>query len=532
MSTFSDLALSPVLKTNLARHGFVEPTTVQDQSIPPALEGRDVVATAQTGTGKTLAFVLPILEKLSKQPAVAGVSAVILSPTRELAIQIQETILKLTPGTGLRTAVVIGGLSEMNQLRCIRNGAQIIIATPGRLGDFLNRRLVNLKKTQVLVLDEADRMLDMGFLPTIKLILAELPVERQTLFFSATIETSVAHLINAHLKNPVRVTVGSTTKPVDNISLFVYEVEQDRKLGLLHSMLNGDQGSFLVFARTKHGADRLSKKLSAMGVKTTSIHGDRSQSQRNQALRGFQDGMYRVMVATDVAARGIHVEGIAHVVNFDLPQVPEDFIHRVGRTGRAGATGMASTFATRGERGDIRKIERALNIRLNPKPVAPEIAREDRHAPIIVMPAPEVRKPAAFRPEQARAAAPYAKREHNPYERREHRAPDTDRESVGFGTKNEVPSHHKKHEGFKKASAGAPAFKKTGTMPVWAAKRAGNSSAKWPAKTGAAARPAGQAHPSKRTAKPSSFTGPKADARGSNARPAFKPKRQAVRSGR
>ncbi|MEO8027650.1 MAG: DEAD/DEAH box helicase [Bryobacteraceae bacterium] len=499
MSTFSELALSPVLKTNLARHGFVEPTTVQSQSIPPALEGRDVVATAQTGTGKTLAFVLPILEKLSKQPGVAGVSAVILSPTRELAIQIHETLIKLTPGTGIRAAVVIGGLNEQNQLRMIRNGAQVIIATPGRLGDFLNRRLVKLGGAKTLVLDEADRMLDMGFLPTIKLILAELPTERQTMFFSATIETSVAHLINSHLKNPVRVTVGSTTKPVDNVSLHVYEVEQDRKLGLLHSMLKTQDGSFLVFARTKHGADRLAKKLSAGGVKTTRIHGDRTQNQRNQALRGFQEGMYRVLVATDVAARGIHVEGIAHVVNYDLPQVPEDFIHRVGRTGRAGATGKASTFGTRQERSDIRKIERALNIQLQRQEVSPDIAREDRHAaPVIVMPAPAARQ-ASVQPDRARTSESAPKRKGAP---------------VWAPKRQGAPERTPKRQG----------------APEWAMKRAGKSAGTWPAKSDSG-RSAGAP---KRAAQGGSFAPKNNDSRPAKAggRSSFKPKRQAVRSAR
>ncbi len=339
-TTFSELPLSSTLQHNLAHHGFVQPTPVQAQSIPQQLAGHDLVITAQTGTGKTLAFLLPLLERLAKTGRVPGVGALILTPTRELAIQINESFIKLAESTGFRAAVVVGGLNEQTQLQNIKRGAQVIIATPGRLNDFLERKLVKLGAVQNLVLDEADRMLDMGFLPTIKRILGALPTERQTVFCSATIEPSVAHLIKAHLRNPVRVAIGSTTKPPEHIDLHLYEVEQDRKLSLLEKMLQEERGSFLVFARTKHGADRLAKKLARSGSKATAIHGNRTQSQRNMALRGFQEGSYRVLVATDVAARGVHVEGIAHVVNYDLPQIPEDFIHRVGRTGlRAGIRG-------------------------------------------------------------------------------------------------------------------------------------------------------------------------------------------------
>jgi ATP-dependent RNA helicase RhlE len=378
MNKFSDLPLSISLQSNLAKLGFVEPTPVQDQSIPQQLLGHDVVITAQTGTGKTLAFLLPLLEKLIKRGNAPGISALILSPTRELAIQISVAFASLANGTGIRSAVVVGGLNEQSQLQSIRKGAQVLIATPGRLNDFLERKLVKLGSAHTLVLDEADRMLDMGFLPTIKKILAALPAERQTVFCSATIESSVAHLISAHLKNPVRIAVGSTTKPAEHIDLHVYEVEQDRKLGLLEKMLQDELGSFLVFARTKHGADRLAKKLVRGGSKAAAIHGDRSQSQRNMALLGFQQGSYRVLVATDVAARGVHVEGIAHVVNYDLPQVPEDFIHRVGRTGRAGLRGTASTFSTQSERGEIRKIERLLDMKLTRRPLPSGLEREAR----------------------------------------------------------------------------------------------------------------------------------------------------------
>jgi ATP-dependent RNA helicase RhlE len=384
MNNFSDLSLSPALQNNLAHLGFIQPTPVQARAIPQQLAGHDLVITAQTGTGKTFAFLLPLLERLLQQPKAAtkpaGPQALILSPTRELAIQISQSFSQLATGTGLRAAVAVGGLNEQSQLHAIHRGAQVLIATPGRLADFLERKLVKLGSAQVLVLDEADRMLDMGFLPTIKRILATLPAERQTVFCSATIESSVAHLIAAHLKNPVRIAIGSTTKPHEHIDLHIYEVEQDRKFSLLEKMLQEERGSFLVFARTKHGADRLATKLARGGSKATSIHGNRSQSQRNLALRGFQEGSFRVLVATDVAARGVHVEGIAHVVNYDLPQVPEDFIHRVGRTGRAGLRGVASTFSTRSERGEIRKIEQLLELQLTRRPVPAALASEPGRA--------------------------------------------------------------------------------------------------------------------------------------------------------
>jgi len=387
MKNFSELPLSAVLKSNLARHGFTETTPVQAQAIEPALAGTDLVATAQTGTGKTLAFVLPLIHLLGKLPPQTGIRSVILTPTRELAMQIHETFVKMAAGTGIRATVVVGGVSERTQLNSIRQGAQVLLATPGRLCDFLSRQLVDLGKVRILVLDEADRMLDMGFLPSVKRIMAALPADRQTMMFSATIESSVKHLVSTQVRNAGRIEVGSTIKPVEQVDLHLYEVEQDGKLGLLQTMLREEAGSFLVFARTKRGADRLSKKLSHEGVKSAAIHGDRSQNQRNQALRGFQDGQYRVLVATDVAARGIHVEGISHVVNYDLPQVPEDFIHRVGRTGRAGARGTASTFATRSERAEVAHIERTLTTRLIRRPVSNGVPCEQRAtAPVIVIP--------------------------------------------------------------------------------------------------------------------------------------------------
>jgi ATP-dependent RNA helicase RhlE len=368
MNNFSELSISAHLKSNLLKHGFTQPTPIQALAIEPALAGKNLVATAQTGTGKTLAFLAPLIHRLETAPRAKGVQAVILAPTRELAIQIHDVFLKLAHGTGIRAVNVVGGMGENPQLQAIRKGAQVAIATPGRLYDFLSRRLIDLGGVGMVVLDEADRMLDMGFLPTIRRILEAMPAGRQTLFFSATIEASVKHLVDAHVPDAVRVEVGSTTKPVEQVDLHHYEVESDRKLALLEKMLREEPGSFLVFARTKHGAERLARKL-AGEFKAAAIHGDRSQNQRNQALKGFQEGYYRVLVATDVAARGIHVEGISHVVNYDLPQAPEDFIHRVGRTGRAGARGTASTFSTPVERSEIARIERMIGKRMTRRSV-------------------------------------------------------------------------------------------------------------------------------------------------------------------
>jgi ATP-dependent RNA helicase RhlE len=375
MKKFSELTLTPCLHQNLARNLFVEPTPVQAKSIPLALTGADVVATAQTGTGKTLAFLIPIIEKLSTAaPSTAGIRALILAPTRELALQIADVFTKLSVGTGLRSAVVVGGLSEQTQLQAVRRGAQIVIATPGRLEDFLSRKLINLGTVSTAVLDEADRMLDMGFLPAIEKILSLLPKTRQSMFFSATIDKTVERLIQRHSRNPVSIAIASSAnRTPDQVDLHLYEVGSELRIGLLRHMLSQEEGSFLVFARTKHSTDRLAKKLSAAGVRAVAMHGDRTQNQRNQALAGFRDGRYRVLVATDVAARGIHVDSVAHVVNFDLPQTPDDFIHRVGRTGRAGQRGSASTFISKSERGEISRIERECKVRLLRRELSPAL---------------------------------------------------------------------------------------------------------------------------------------------------------------
>jgi ATP-dependent RNA helicase RhlE len=415
MNLFTDLSLSPVLLGNLNKKGYAVPTPVQSKAIPPALAGHDVVATAQTGTGKTLAFCLPLIETMLQQPAPAGKPvgprALILSPTRELAIQIAKEFEEIALGTGFRAATVVGGMAEGAQLNALRRGVQVIIATPGRLCDFLDRRLANLSQVTHVILDEGDRMLDMGFLPALHQILGQIPKKRQTLFFSATIEPSASKLIAQHLTNPVRIALGPTTKPTENVDLHFYEIEHDRKVDLLHHMLGRETGSFLVFARTRHGVEKLAKRLARVGVKATSIHGDRTQGQRNRALAGFQQGDYRVLVATDVAARGIHVDGISHVVNFDLPMVPEDFIHRVGRTGRAGARGVAHTFGTRQERNEVRKIERALNVTLNRQVVAqldpmPEPMERFADREIVPPPPPQARRQSKSAPPSWSNSAP------------------------------------------------------------------------------------------------------------------------------
>jgi ATP-dependent RNA helicase RhlE len=365
LTKFSEFSLSPALMARLDANKFEIPTPVQSGCIPPALEGRDVLATAQTGTGKTLGFLIPIVELLQKAVARGPAAhALILLPTRELAMQVEQAFLAIRSSSSQSVALVVGGLAERSQLDAIRRGAQLIVATPGRLEDYIKRRLVKLDGIKILVLDEVDRMLDMGFQPAIARIAAELPAVRQTLCYSATLESSVKDVARKYLNNPVRVEIGSVLKPAENVELRTFEVEPDKKQELLEHLLGAETGSFLVFVRTKHGADRVARRLVRSGHSATQIHGDRSQAQRNQALRSFSEGRHRVLVATDVAARGIDVANVAHVINFDMPKMAEDFVHRVGRTGRASAHGVASTFAGPAERNDLRKIERTLSIHM------------------------------------------------------------------------------------------------------------------------------------------------------------------------
>ena len=364
------MPLSAGLQQKLAQLHFTIPTPVQASAIPPALEGKDILATAQTGTGKTLAFLIPVIENRKAEETHRHISTLILVPTRELAMQVHEVYESLRGRKEAPAALVMGGTGERHQIQAIRSGANIVVATPGRLEDYLRRKLVDLRHVKTLVLDEADRMLDMGFLPAIRRIVAELPRQRQTLCFSATLESSVANLVNTYMNKPVRVALGSTSKPADTVELQAFEVPQAEKSEVLRQLLYAEKGQTLVFARTKHGTERLAKNLVRDGFRAAMIHGDRSQSQRIGALNGFDDGKYQVLVATDVASRGIHVNNVAHVINYDLPQIPEDFIHRVGRTGRMGSAGRASTLVSGAEIAELRSIERVLKVKITRKQVA------------------------------------------------------------------------------------------------------------------------------------------------------------------
>ncbi|PYV81804.1 MAG: ATP-dependent helicase [Acidobacteria bacterium] len=355
------------MQQKLAAGQFITLTPIQSGAITPALEGKDVIGTAQTGTGKTLAFLIPMIEMLQRETsrgALHQTRALILLPTRELAMQVHEQYQQLRSKGTPKAALVIGGVSEKSQIQGLRAGAGLIIATPGRLQDLLSRRLADLRHVKMLVLDEADRMLDMGFLPSIERILEVLPERRQSLCFSATLEQSVANLVHDYMREPVRVALGSVLKPAESVQLKAYEVRPGEKLDVLRELLYEEKGQTLVFTRTKRGAQRLAQQLVRDGFKSTMIHGDRSQAQRNGALSGFQEGCFQVLVATDIASRGLHVDDVAHVINYDLPKMAEDFIHRVGRTGRAGLQGRATTLVAGAEVLELKSIERKLQLRI------------------------------------------------------------------------------------------------------------------------------------------------------------------------
>ena len=368
---FSGFKLHPGLLLGLKDLGYARPTPIQADAIPPAMAGRDILACAMTGSGKTAAFLLPILHHLMSRPR-GATRALIVTPTRELAAQILEDLDDLAVHTPITGAAVYGGVGMGAQEHAFRSGVDVIVATPGRLLDHFKQPYAKLAGLNHLVLDEADRMLDMGFLPEIRKILRHLPAKRQTLLFSATMPPPIAQLTREMLHDPVAINVERQSAPAVGITQAVYPVKQELKSALLVALLErGDMSQALVFTRTKHRANRLSEFLVKRGIKAERIHGNRSQAQRTAALDGFKRGVHRVLVATDIAARGIDVEALGHVVNFDVPNVPEDYIHRVGRTARAGATGEAYTMVAPEEEGELRAIERAVGKRL-PRVLLPE----------------------------------------------------------------------------------------------------------------------------------------------------------------
>ncbi|MFC1568411.1 DEAD/DEAH box helicase [Candidatus Margulisiibacteriota bacterium] len=353
---FYGLGIAPKILELLDKFKFKHPTPIQQKAIPIGIEGQDIVGIAQTGTGKTLAFGIPLVQRLAQGDGLG----LIIVPTRELALQVNETICKLCQIFGFRTAVLIGGASMHNQLKEIRQRPRVIIATPGRLIDHLGQRTVRLHGVAVLVLDEADRMLDMGFAPQIAKILEHVPKERQTMLFSATIPEKIMSIAAQHMKLPVSVEIARSGTAAKNVIQELFIIRKEEKGQLLLKVLEQYRGTVLLFSRTKRGAHRITRSLKSLGHNAAEIHSDRSLAQRREALEGFKTGKYRVLVATDIAARGIDVKGIELVLNYDLPDDAENYVHRIGRTGRAGHSGRAISFATPDQRGDVRDIERVM----------------------------------------------------------------------------------------------------------------------------------------------------------------------------
>jgi len=368
MTSFQDLGLATPLLRALTNEGYDTPTPIQIQAIPPVMAGNDVQGIAQTGTGKTAAFALPILHRLlgNPQPRIpTACRALILAPTRELASQIEESVRAYSKGTGIRTALVFGGVPKGRQIRAMAAGVDILVACPGRLLDLMGDRAARVDKAEVLVLDEADHMLDLGFIVPIRKIAAQTPKARQTLMFSATMPKEISQLAAALLKSPVHISVAPQSTTAERVDQRVILVEAEQKRHLLSRVLKDPaMGRTLVFTRTKHGADKVARHLEAVGQPAAAIHGNKSQGQRERALAAFRAGSIRVLVATDVAARGIDVDDVTHVINYELPNVPESYVHRIGRTGRAGKAGIAISFCDRSEQPHLRGIEKLIRTRL------------------------------------------------------------------------------------------------------------------------------------------------------------------------
>jgi ATP-dependent RNA helicase RhlE len=363
---FSDFNLRPQLLQAVTKLGYVDPTPIQERAIPVVLEGRDLMAAAQTGTGKTAAFGLPILERLMTTAALPrSPRALILVPTRELASQVSESLRAMAQQLPLRGTLIFGGVSPAPQIEALARGVDIVVATPGRLLDHLQTRAADLSHIEILVLDEADRMLDMGFIRPIRRVIAALPAKRQTLMFSATFSDDIRSLANSLLVNPVSIDISPRNSPPSLVDHQVYHVDSADKHPLLRRMIvDGDIKQALVFTRTKHGANRLAERLARDGLNCAAIHGNKSQAARTRALSDFKQGRVRILVATDIAARGLDISEMPHVVNFELPHVPEDYVHRIGRTGRAGSRGRAVSLVSRDERERLRAIEKMLGHRI------------------------------------------------------------------------------------------------------------------------------------------------------------------------
>ncbi|MGH6986233.1 MAG: DEAD/DEAH box helicase [Caulobacteraceae bacterium] len=366
MTRFSDLGLAPSLLLALRAEGYERPTPIQAQAIPPILSGRDLLGVAQTGTGKTAAFALPILHRLAAARRAAGRRAcrvLVLAPTRELAQQIAQSFRAYGAGSGVSVAVFVGGVKYGGQTRSVAEGVDVLVATPGRLIDHLGQGVIRLDQTEVLVLDEADQMLDLGFLEPIRRIVRSLPRERQNLFFSATMPKAIASLAGEILRNPAEVRVAPPATTVERVDQRVIHIEAERKRELLVDLVSPSAvGRALIFTRTKRGADKLAKFVAAAGVETAAIHGDKTQGQRERALADFKSGRVKALIATDIAARGIDVEAITHVFNYELPNVPEAYVHRIGRTARAGAGGLAITLCDAAELKLLREIEKLTRL--------------------------------------------------------------------------------------------------------------------------------------------------------------------------
>jgi ATP-dependent RNA helicase RhlE len=378
--SFTTLGILPKLLERITELGFITPTPIQHKAIPIATSGEDVVGIAQTGSGKTLAFAIPMLQHITKTKRIG----LVLLPTRELAVQVQETYAKIGNKVGLRTAIIIGGTNAKPQVRQLKNNPHVIVATPGRLIDHVEQRNVSLSNVGMLVLDEADRMLDMGFAPQLNKIMTFMPQERQTMLFSATMPDPIARMAQQYMKKPLRIEVAPPGSTVDTIEQEVFIVPQREKLDLLAKVLQEHEGSVLVFSRTKYGAKKIALKVRQMGYSADELHSNRSQNQRQQALKGFSNGKYRIMVATDIAARGIDVDHLALVINYDLPEQTEDYTHRIGRTGRAGRSGKAISFAAPDQKGDIHQIQKLIDMTLTIKsPCGTEIGPLKKPAPFV-----------------------------------------------------------------------------------------------------------------------------------------------------